>query len=76
MEVSGKKVLDRNLLDSSIKCGNSKKINYNTEYKYYDFKIVFNDGTSKFWSKLNMSDTWRITIYYDPQDSLYHVRYN
>ena len=66
VSMSGASNWGDNLLNSNLENGSRCNINYDSEYTYYDMKIVFTSGRWIYWtddSKMNLNDAWRITIY-------------
>ena len=54
------------LLGSSVLSnGESKGLRYNTDWRYWDVKIVFMNNEVITWSHVDYSGTWRKTVYRD-----------
>lgn len=63
---------------TTLSNGSSASVNYNSEYAYYDLKIVFMNGAHREWTgnqRLNLSGAWRITIYRNGTDSSGYERF-
>ena len=65
----------KDLLGNSVLYnGNSVSLQYSNEYRYYDVKIVWNDGSDTTWSKVDYKSVWRKTLYLD--GSTYYIKSN
>lgn len=55
---------DKDLLGERVlNSGDSIKINYDPQVRYFKLRIFFNDGKSATWDKIDFNDTWRLTLY-------------
>lgn len=74
---SGYGTWGKNVLNGILHSGYYRTVRYDTQYTYFDLKIVFSDGKKITWKKnsqLNLSGAWRINIYRD--GSIYRVAKN
>ena len=65
----------KNLLDSTLKSGDSKMIYYDPSVESYDMKIVFLNNSHREWTNdpIKVNDArWRITIYRDGSENSDH----
>lgn len=55
----------RDLLPTVLGNGDSVRLQYNTDYRYYNVKVVFSDGQEAVFGGHDYRSLWRLTIFHN-----------
>ena len=78
MWVSGYDIneVGKNMLEGQppVKNGETLKVNYNAEHRYYNVRVIFDNGDLTDWEKLDCKNLERITLFKDGE--VYRAKVN